>query len=433
MICTSDDPPIRLEWHNDVKSKLWPHRASFSYKHDDYDYLSAEFDVEVANQIRNNENYFDEPSAVTVYIKGTPVRRMYYNPENLMMGKKVDSTQYDGYLELHDLHAHLDAGTVDWQSDSWTSIEKTYREIFRHRNRNPDLFSGIDIRATEKLLSIEQPGFQFTWTGDNIRYGYAIQFDDESLLEAIKKANRKFGVDTHISPDGELVVGSYSSPTKWTASDRGSDVDYLIKNAGITQNSQGVLQRLNIEGPTVFQSKGRLDADEWKEYLNPLGDDEPGYQLHIVVTNTAVNTDNTQSIKMHDMDKFEAIDAAVRKYLAFETSRRSGSVKIDMSSSNTKGAIRIGDVLEISNPVGCGFKEPAAFYGGLYSVSGVRHDFDGIWEADVDVMRAPPSIEDLQVEMQYVDSDSGEVLSFKDVHGFEPQSRADLYAGTIDN
>ena len=429
MQCSNDGlSPVSISFENG--GTLYPVTSNFSYSDSEYDYLTAKFDTDTANKIEAElSGGLGEPQRAVVAVNGTPIRAMYYRPEFVRVGLNdpETSTDWPGYIELHDLHEVLKSGTVDYAPRS-TTLRDTYRAIVDAAETDKYI-SGLKITADNQSLYNEDNeeqlriGFDVPLDKDELidtEYGFAINFDKISPLRALQKANNIFGVTTHISPEGELVVGPYQGVSSHTGSDSGETSDLHISSAGVT-NATKQLKRVNIEGPKIFyglEGHGLGEAvEEVKEYLNPFQDNDTGLRMQAVVEDRTMASGVTRNIKMHNVSQDEFRAAAERQFIGMQLRRRSGSFTFNMDTSDEPAAVRIGDRLKVDEPSGCGKMLEPAFSGGTYIATGISHRTNPSWKMDVDVLSEASSSRDIAVTIRYLDISSGEAYTHEELYG----------------
>lgn len=419
--------PISIDFERG--GTLYPLSVSFQYHKDEFDFLTCKFDIDTANRIQEYlDSTLSNPQRATVLVDGKPVRMMYYEPDFFRLGStnEEDGRDWPGYLELHDLHESLEGGTVNYAPKT-TTLKDTYRRIFRAR----------DDKETIKSLEFSIPQNPRIYRSDNdtafafdgnvgifapfeIDFGYSINFDKISPLEAIEKANNVFGVSTHISPDGDLVVGQYEGETSYTASDTGSGSNLHISSASMT-NTSNKIKQLTIEGPKEKPSTQTLGlegtTEKISEWLNQRTDNDVGFRTQVVVENLAVDSGKTATIQAHNAERGELRDLAKRQYRRLESQRTRGTISVSQNTSNRYGPFFIGDGIEVAEPLSSGGLKKPAYSAGDYYVAGISHRYQQSWTSDVEVFQIPSDPADLNVTLRYIDISSGQEYTHEELYG----------------
>lgn len=437
--CATSD--IELVWKNTPRSTLRPIKADFTYSAGEYDFLTCEINSNTAQRVEDSAGLLNETRGVEVKLNGETIRTMYFDPSNLKTGKDLRDSKYGGYLELHDLHEFFTSGSLDHDFNK-SPLKYIYREIFRQRQGDKDPFTkdqpvfNLGENTAEGVESTRR--FDFKKSGDvqEVEEGYSIDLDsDATPLEAIKAANNKLNINTHIRPNSDFVVGGYNGQNSWTASETGKGADYLIDSAGITQAYQKKLKRINIIGPIEV-----LGAEEDIERrLGSLGSalnhfDDPqssGYQLQAVVEDPDVEEGLIKTINLDSTNPKEISEAGIRAFQEIDQQKQAGDIEIDVSVSNTKRAARIGDVIYIPEPKSCNLLETPAYREDLYTISSVRHKLSNNWKMELQLTSIPKSAEELEFRIGYVDNALGKTYTFEDVRGYKPDPRGVTWGGSI--
>lgn len=438
MNCNKQDlSPLELDFQK--AGTLSPVEGSFSYKFNEYDSLYCRFDsITARGMMQDVGGPLDETQSVLVKISGEPIRTMYYEPSYLDLGKADERNNSAGYLELHDLHEHLKKGVINYAPNS-TDIEKTFNKIYDSKV-NADIFNGVDIRASGNSLNVIslQPGNLDLFEGSDewipfdvsnprdgsgekhLEMAYSLHLDSVSPLKGLRKARKKHSVNTHISPNGELVVGGYGdSVSEFTASEAGGDVDYHIKSSGIRAVANTVKQ-VNIKGPIVHDSiheRNERDAAFW----NPLMEDTSGHRLEMQIVNDSIDEGDIISVEKSDieprLDDLKKIGKAVFRSVQRQTNN--GNIVINMNTSRTNITPKIKDLIKVEKSKVCGDKSTSFTLPDTYFVSGVEHRFDGTWDVTVDLMNIPENRENLSVNATFHDISSGQDFTYKELYGYE--------------
>jgi hypothetical protein len=428
---------VEIEFQNPGKSRLRPIVADLAYGSDKYDFLTCKFNTDTANKVKDNIDSLDKTRAAKVKINGKTIRTMYFSPENLELGKDHRDSDFGGYLELLDLHAFLDKGTID-KDLSNLNLRDLYSTIFRYRQEDNDPFTSpkpifnIDREDSQNLnyVAEDEGGRPMTLTS-----GLNLDLEEKSTpLDALKTANNKLGIGTHITPDGELVVGSYNGTGSYIADEENS-IDYIIESSGISMAYKDKLKRLNAIGPIEGIATGDASRvlGSFGSSLNSLDDPErSGQELRVVVEDDSVETGEITTQYMRQTAPDDFAKAAVRKFLQIDAAKQTGSITLNITASNSNNILKIGDLLTVDEPTSCNLLEEPAYRADSYAVQSVRHLFDKSWKTEVELAGIPDrSAGDLEFRIGYLDNATGEIYTFKDVRGYLPKDMAASWTGSI--
>lgn len=438
MFCNKQDlSPVELEFQK--AGSLSPVEGNFSYKFNEYDSFYCRFDSITAERMMGDiDGPLDETQNVLVKVSGEPVRTMYYEPSYLDLGKADDRENSAGYLELHDLHEHLKKGVINYAPNS-TDIEKTFNEIYDAKV-NSNIFNGIDIRASGNSLDVIslQPGEMALFEGSDewvpfdvsnprddsgekhLEIAYSLHLDSVSPLKGLRKARKKHTVNTHISPNGKLVVGGYGKPGKnFTASEAGGDADFHIKSSGIRALANSVKQ-VNIKGPIVHATVEERN-EKGAAFWNPLKEDESGHRLEMQITNDSIDEGDILSVEKSDIEPRtdDLVDIGKAVFRSVQRETNNGTVVINMNTSRINTCPRIKDLIKVKKSEVCGEKSTSFTLPDTYFVSGVEHKFDGTWDVAVDLMNVAEKKENLSVSATYHDISSGQTATHKEIYGYD--------------
>lgn len=438
--CETSD--IELIWNNTARSSLSPISADFTYGAGNYDFLTCRFNSDTAQKMEDNGEILNDTSAVQVKLNGNLVRTMYYDPANLRTGKDVRDSDYSGYLELHDLHEFFTTGEIDIDLSN-TPVKNVYRQVYNYRQGEPDpfankapifTFDGKELAEEKDSVYLSQK-FTDPSDPDTSKILESADIDNKTPLQAIKSLNNKLEISTRISPSGEFVVGGYIGTNDWVIDESGSNSDYLLESASISQAYQDDLKRVNILGPIELPDSGQ-DLEGRLQGLagaaSPVGDpDSSGYQLRAFVEDPDLEQGKIKTINLDSTKPDEIAKAGVRAFQKIDAKKQEGTVTVDVSVSNQKQAPRIADSVYIPEPKTCGLLEEPAYRADVYTISSVRHQLQSNWKMDLTLKGIPRDIDDLEFRIGYVDNATGETYTFEDIQGYQPDPQAISWGGSI--
>lgn len=413
--------------------ELHPAEANFKYGKEVYDSLYCKFDGPTANSVLNDiEIGLNEIQRVVVKINDKPIRSMYYEPQFLKLGNAHRSDQYAGFLELHDLHEHLKKGNVVY-APSTATTEETFTEIYSSRVKE-GLFTGLDINSEgdpieylpgDDGINVDLGAYN-PWNDSEsggIKYNWGIHFDGDSPLEALNEAKNKHGVDTYISPDGELVVGSYKGRNSVTASRVGRESDYHIQSSAFGSASS-TLSTVKIRGPEIGEKRIANTPKDRRErlakFINPYKD-PMRHRIHITVNNNSASGNGVKKMQVNNLNPREQNLSKLGKryYQAADFNANSGRVTINMETSRSNTVPRIGDEFRVKPySSGCKLESHVDIEGG-YLINQANHKFTSDWQVELGLAQPLVSKENLTVDIEVYDLNKEQTYPFEEIYHYD--------------
>jgi len=426
MICDSGEiSPVSIDFQE--AGTLYPEELSFSTSDDNYDTLICKFGSETAQRLYDNRNEgLNEVQRATFRVHGEPVKAMYYKPDFLQLGENIEARDYYGVLELHDLHEHLKNGIVDYAPQEAT-VEDIYREIWRRVETSNNIITGLEINIEDSSTSVsEARGFNSNERGGalgisspvgddeilDVDFNWVINFDEQSPLKSIQEANKKMALTSHISPEGKLVIGDYNSNNSHTANKIRDGESHLIKSVGVTGYNSDV-GKVILEGDTSTGIPGNTaeSIENTIEYWNPF-DDAGGRVRGKVIVETPTGG-RTVTLEGHELTPRPEymVPVAKRALVGILSKNPSGQIVLDYNNGIDTN-IKVGDTIQLENPVTCGDLVNPSYSANEYIVSGVTHRYNSSWEVIIEVINDLGNILDnIDVTFEYWD--------ISDQQGFE--------------
>jgi len=453
MKCNSDLSDISLNFQNG--GVLYPEKLTFNYGQGSFSTLRCSFGKPVVEDLEDNLGDFFEIQRVEVESNGKTLHSMYFEPRFLELGTSGTRDKSNGYLELHDLREHLAKGQMDFAPDRVTASD-SFNAIYEARV-NDDIFTGIevldegdtisewftfhfdskvpgtDLISSGEFNETDKTGPVYPFSVDNILNSDEIDIDsnfavnyDSSPLKALKKAERKHAVSTHVSPEGKLIVGPYSNTNSYSASNMDSQGDIHIKNSSLGVKSNKV-SRVVLRGPVSTKVNiGQGEADAWVEEKNlaltAISTNSIDYRKIVTVDNP--NVDNGIVLK-REVDNLEAQDQPLKNlarklYIGTVVSHNSGTITFSMGED--PGIVpRIKDRINIELfSVDCSPASGADRLSNEYFISNIRHEVDSGWDVTANVMDVPPQDpSSLRVSVKIHDVENDQTITNKEKYGFE--------------
>lgn len=465
--CNLTRTPITLRFQSGAI--VHPIQSTFSYSKDEFDVFQCKIDsktaqdmntyIEGQDDVVQTQDLFTDTQWVQVRIAGDPARRMYFEPEFLKLGNPGGTQEASGFLELHDLREQLKKGAIDFAPQQ-TTTEKTFKKIYDGR-KNEKLISNLIFNENDgKSLTVrdndEAVKLDYAHGNDDrdsyyIQWGYSLHWNNTTPLAALRSAEEKHGVGTHIGPRGDLIVGEYQGGNTWTASNLPSKSYYHVENSALGETNKKVKQ-VHLVGPQIeeFDREGgstsaegsssmeARNADKFLDWIDQDdegrrgGTEEYGWILHLYITNTEANGGTTLRKDVKDLNphKQDLEKVGKRHFLGVQTKTRSGRLNINMDSSEGEGPSSVGPNSEypqaprikdkiIYESGGSGCVDGITGIGGDYYVSDVTHTYNkGSWDMEVGVFKVPTNQSELEVRAEFYDLSTGQTYSHEDVYGY---------------
>jgi len=453
--------------------EIRPVEMSLSMSRSEFDFCRAKFPVEVGEEMKPHTRYeggaLRNLKAADVLLDGQRVQRLLFMPDSVNYGN-----QYT-HIEFHDLQKSMDDGIVDKQWET-VSLYKAYkycvdkvtnglidRPVFSvPQNQETVLvgeagldFNFNDDNADGKGFSIkeirEAGGYLNRWmfagNVDDVEQNdtqkladsyFAFDFNKVSPLKAIARLNKKFGLTTWTSTDGNLYVGfPEANPVHHLAAPNDERV-WKYKDPNVTHPREPV-KSVIVEGTWMDDPRY---FDQVKDVVGWFTNNDGSGVGDVIATGYATRTDIdyglTFSIKNKDA-KRDALPHVARAALREKMKKQNtGTVEIDPQLSGEQVSelnhLTPGDLLHLV-PNDRYFNNPGVDSGAIgtnydiddscggfvnnevYLVTGVEHNVTeaGNWSVFADLGMYPDN--PIKSTMFYFNPQSKEYLSEEDIFG----------------
>jgi hypothetical protein len=457
MKCLLGDTPVRFELDYDKydnSSYIEPSQFSLSYGMSQYGQAEFKFNRDTAQKLYSSDEHWwtghpdkvDYGNTVSMYVDDTKVKTFYMPNDTFELGLSDADYNYDtaGSCKLYDAHMLLDRGVVNYAPRT-TTLQETYRNIFNSIDVNDSLLTSMSINAEKNpTFYNDDGGFRI---GGNVRkdghfdvkYSWALNFDEITPLKAIERANEIFGVTSYMKPvDGggvELIIGEHvADERRMTASETEPINDFHIKSASLSDNYTSVGQ-VNIMGPKVTPAfAGNLGLDDFVDALTNddliEGEDvqseyKYGYRIRAEISNKNAPNGKTVTIQAHNLEPEELVPAGLRAFKKLEISESTGYITVSYPTSNTEKVPSLGDEIYVSEAKPpCDNMPSRSYPGGRYFVKAVNLNQNKTLEGEFDLMSVPDAVE-ISTGITYINIENpDEKLTHKEIYGITYENSA---------
>ena len=411
---------------NRANRTLYPVEANIQTGVNSYQTFYCKFDAITAREM-SNDDLLNDTQRATVNIGGNPTYSMLYRPEYLKVGESSEDHEYDGFLELHDLHERLKDGKVVY-SPRTTTAKETFTEILDSRN-NTGIITGYDIRSDDKATPSLSNSPDLNLSGFfseelDVRENSPIHFDGDTPFEANEFAKKKHGTVTHINSEGKFIVGNYTDNSDYTVSTSGYNSDLHMKSASASTSYQEA-RRLTIQGPKIH---GELDnesglADFADSFSLPS--DENNLRVTVKIENEAASEEGAiKEKRATNVNPYtvDLIDLGKVMFRGMDMNTGQGSVTLNMNNSNIDPRdlnLKIGSNLTVRSPPNNCLYDKEYDIEGNYSVTGVRHRIGSTWDIRAEIANGLVPLNNLTSEIKLWDVETGQDYTWEEVHGYE--------------
>jgi hypothetical protein len=331
-----------------------PIEMSLKMSRHEYDFCRAKFSWEVGEEMKPHTRYEDGAlygiTPVDVCYNGTAIQRLMFRPD------WADYSSENTHLQFHDLHKALSNGTIDEQRQT-VQLEDIYQTVVEAASNRlidtinftvPDeqvrsLYGEITTAGragAHRRQQIEQDN-----TKKAVKSDYAVDFENISPENALRRLNKKFRLKTWVNREGELVVGlpEANSIRHIAASD--DERVWRYKDPNISHGREPI-KRAIVEGAWVDEpGLGGIDdgIDEVASWFN--GDDQGGADVKAmgIAERTDIDYGTEFAVKSSNAKRDALPEIAILALKERMKQQNAGTVEIDPELSGTE----VSNVLDL--------------------------------------------------------------------------------------